>query len=217
MGKCIFLRVGCLFLLWFPMVGCQCRYWRCCKKPVSCNYYNGHPVSLMGRGSTFLSWNKKQSKHAWIELFQTFSCLILIVCSGGDWVLCAKESSGIKTSYLISSGIPYSCFSYKNLWPPCFSIMFFREYLCKKHISEICFVGFVIYFWVFSFSVGFYKPQFKKEYEMMNYNDGWYYVLARYDTTLVLSKSFKSGNGRFLVIGSEQLKDYEFNMVRVNL
>lgn len=105
MGKCIFLRVGCLFLLWFPMVGCQCRYWRCCKKPVSCNYYNGHPVSLMGRGSTFLSWNKKQSKHAWIELFQTFSCLILIVCSGGDWVLCAKESSGIKTSYLISSGM----------------------------------------------------------------------------------------------------------------
>ncbi|WP_105457332.1 hypothetical protein [Escherichia coli] len=95
----------------------------------------------------------------------------------------------------------------------CFSESIF----VKKHISEICLVGFVIYFWIFSFSVGFYKPQFKKEYEMMNYNDGWYYVLARYDTTLVLSKSFKSGNGRFLVIRSEQLKDYEFNMVRVNL
>lgn len=77
MGKCIFLRVGCLFLLWFPMVGCQCRYWRCCKKPFSCNYYNGHPVSLMGRGSTFLSWNKKQSKHA-LSFFRLFLASFLL-------------------------------------------------------------------------------------------------------------------------------------------
>lgn len=138
--------------------------------------------------------------------FQTFSCLILIVCSGGDWVLCAKESSGIKTSYLISSGIPYSCFLIRTCGHRVSASCFSESIFVKKHISEICLVGFVIYFWVFSFSVGFYKPQFKKEYEMMNYNDGWYYVLARYDTTLVLSKSFKSGNGRFLVIRSEQLK-----------
>ena len=95
----------------------------------------------------------------------------------------------------------------------CFS----QSAFIKKHLIEICFVSFVIYFWVFSFSVGFYKPQFKKEYEMINHNDGWYYILARYDASLVLSKSFKSGNGRFLVIRTEQLKNYEFNMVRTDL
>ncbi len=39
-------------------------------------------------------------------------------------------------------------------------------------------IAFVAYFWLFSFLTGYYKPQFKKEYEMINYNDGWYYVLA---------------------------------------
>lgn len=216
MGKCIFLRVGCLFYYGFP-------WWVVSAGIDDVARSLFHAITIMV--ILFLSWGAgvlfflgiktKQACMNWA--FQTFSCLILIVCSGGDWVLCAKESSGIKTSYLISSGIPYSCFSYKNLWPPCFSIMFFREYLCKETYfwnmsCRLCHI-----FLGFSFSVGFYKPQFKKEYEMMNYNDGWYYVLARYDTTLVLSKSFKSGNGRFLVIRSEQLKDYEFNMVQVNL
>lgn len=87
----------------------------------------------------------------------------------------------------------------------------------KKHTFEICLIGFIVYLWIFSFSVGFYKPQFKKEYEMMNHNDGWYYILARYDTSLVLSKSFKSGNGRFLVIRTDQFKNYEFNIVQTDL
>ncbi|HHU8912654.1 TPA: hypothetical protein ACULHO_005043, partial [Escherichia coli] len=77
-------------------------------------------------------------------------------------VLCTKESSGIKTSYLIGSGIPYSCFSYKTCGHRVSVSCFLESIFVKKHISEICLVGFGIYFWVFSFSVDFYKPQFKK-------------------------------------------------------
>ncbi len=163
-----------------------------------------HAITIMvilflswGAGVLFFLEIKNKASMHWA--FQTFSCLILIVCSGGDWVLCTKESSGIKTSYLIGSGIPYSCFSYKTCGHRVSVSCFLENIFIRKNVPEICLVGFVIYFWVFSFSVGFYKPQFKKEYEMMNYNGGWYYVLARYDTTLVLSKSFKSGNGRLIL------------------
>ena len=31
------------------------------------------------------------------------------------------------------------------------------------------------------------------------YNDGWYYVLARYDNCLVLSTSFNAGSKRFVI------------------
>ncbi|TGD58799.1 hypothetical protein DXT73_29190, partial [Escherichia coli] len=58
---------------------------------------------------------------------------------------------------------------------------FYDKPFIKKHFFEIVMIAFVAYFWLFSFLTGYYKPQFKKEYEMINYNDGWYYVLARYD------------------------------------
>ena len=44
--------------------------------------------------------------------------------------------------------------------------------------------GFMIYFWTFSLIAGWYKPQFKKEYQTLHMDAG-YYVLARYDGRLV--------------------------------
>jgi hypothetical protein len=99
-----------------------------------------------------------------------------------------------------------------------FSFSFFvQNTFIKRHFLEVVMIGFVVYFWVFSFLVGYYKPQFKKEYEMIHHNNSWYYVLARYDSNLVLSKSFKAGNGRFLVFRTEQYDNYEFNIVQTRL
>ncbi|WP_454740609.1 hypothetical protein [Citrobacter freundii] len=86
-----------------------------------------------------------------------------------------------------------------------------------KYCIELVMVFFVIYFWLFSFLSGYYKPQFKKEYEMISFKNDWYYVLARFDNQLVLSKYFKGGNGRFLVFRSEQSGSYEVNIVRTRL
>ncbi|EDT9981625.1 hypothetical protein GP193_004868, partial [Salmonella enterica] len=49
----------------------------------------------------------------------------------------------------------------------------------RRHCFTIVMIGFIIYFFIFSFFVGIYKPQLKKEYEMILYDGGWYYVLAR--------------------------------------
>ncbi|EBN3203279.1 hypothetical protein DP516_23740, partial [Salmonella enterica] len=48
----------------------------------------------------------------------------------------------------------------------------------RRHCFTIVMIGFIIYFFIFSFFVGIYKPQLKKEYEMILYDGGWYYVLA---------------------------------------
>ncbi|EGX8988412.1 hypothetical protein JHI17_004902, partial [Salmonella enterica subsp. enterica serovar Typhimurium] len=47
----------------------------------------------------------------------------------------------------------------------------------RRHCFTIVMLGFIIYFFIFSFFVGIYKPQLKKEYEMILYDGGWYYVL----------------------------------------
>ncbi|CAD6031026.1 hypothetical protein Q0S50_23420 [Escherichia coli :H19] len=96
-----------------------------------------------------------------------------------------------------------SCFSQKNFF--------------KKHYPELFMICFVAYFWFFSFLTGYYKPQFKKEYEMINLQNTWYYVLARYDNSLVLSKSYKTGSNRFLVFRSEQNDNLEINVVQTRL
>ncbi|HFR8883724.1 TPA: hypothetical protein ACHW4Z_004398, partial [Shigella flexneri 2a] len=55
----------------------------------------------------------------------------------------------------------------------------------------------------------------KKEYQMLCYNNSWYYVLARYDSRLVLSSSFKDDSNRFLIFNTEQSGFYEINDVYV--
>ncbi len=48
--------------------------------------------------------------------------------------------------------------------------------------------GFMIYFWTFSLIPGWYKPQFKREYQSIHYDNVWYYVLARYDVLFFVIK-----------------------------
>ncbi|EPQ7520472.1 hypothetical protein ACUV9T_004309, partial [Shigella sonnei] len=43
----------------------------------------------------------------------------------------------------------------------------------------------------------------------------WYYILARYDSRLVLSSSFKDDSNRFLIFNTEQSGFYEINDVYV--
>ncbi|EGO8358063.1 hypothetical protein EYW98_00635 [Escherichia coli] len=94
---------------------------------------------------------------------------------------------------------------------------FYDKPFIKKHFFEIVLVSFVAYFWLFSFLTGYYKPQFKKEYEMINYNDNLYYVLARYDNRLVLSTSFNAGNKRFVIYQSAQDKNLQVDIVRTRI
>ncbi|HFK3790835.1 TPA: hypothetical protein ACGZQ6_004520 [Escherichia coli] len=100
-----------------------------------------------------------------------------------------------------------------------------RRLISVKCISEVSFIrhhriefmmtGFMIYFWTFSLIAGWYKPQFKKEYQMLQYESVWYYVLARYDNRLVLSKSYSNGSSTFVILNSGQIDDFEINVVRV--
>lgn len=84
----------------------------------------------------------------------------------------------------------------------------------RKNLFEIIMIFFITYFWFFSFMTGYYKPQFKKQYEMINYNNNWYYVLARYDNRLILSKSFNAGSQRFIVFQTEQNDSLQIDVVR---
>lgn len=75
--------------------------------------------------------------------------------------------------------------------------------------------GFMIYFWAFSLIAGWYKPQFKREYQAIRYENVWYYIIARYDDRLVLSKSYSSGGKKFVICNSGNIDDFEINVVRV--
>lgn len=86
----------------------------------------------------------------------------------------------------------------------------------RRHCFTIVMVGFIIYFYVFFF-VGIYKPQLKKEYEMILYDGGWYYVLARYHDSFILSKSFTKNNNRFIIFRPEDGHSYEITLVKVRL
>ncbi|EDL7212756.1 TPA: hypothetical protein ACS988_004993, partial [Salmonella enterica subsp. enterica serovar Typhimurium] len=87
----------------------------------------------------------------------------------------------------------------------------------RRHCFTIVMLGFIIYFFIFSFFVGIYKPQLKKEYEMILYDGGWYYVLARYHDSFILSKSFTKNNNRFIIFRPEDGHSYEITLVKVRL
>ncbi|EGX03462.1 putative membrane protein [Escherichia coli STEC_MHI813] len=93
----------------------------------------------------------------------------------------------------------------------CFSEVSF----IRHHLIECMMAGFMIYFWGFSLIAGWYKPQFKNEYQMLHYESVWYYVLARYDDRLVLSTSYKSGSDKFVILNTKNTDNFEINMVRV--
>ncbi|CBG88380.1 hypothetical protein [Citrobacter rodentium] len=99
-----------------------------------------------------------------------------------------------------------------------FSVFYFSQQpIVRKHNLELIMAFFVAYFWFFSFLTGYYKPQLKKEYEMIIHKNSGYYVLARYDNCLVLSKTFKAGSQRFIVFRPEQNSSFEVNVVRTRL
>lgn len=78
----------------------------------------------------------------------------------------------------------------------------------RRHRIECMMAGFMIYFWTFSLIAGWYKPQFKKEYQTLHYENARYYVLARYDGRLVLSQSYRNGSRKFVIInGGHRLWD----------
>ncbi|MEG2266797.1 MAG: hypothetical protein RSC68_21005, partial [Acinetobacter sp.] len=85
----------------------------------------------------------------------------------------------------------------------------------RRHRIEIVMAGFMIYFWAFSLLAGWFKPQFKKEYQMLHYENVWYYVLARYDERLVLSESYRNGSTKFVILNSGHIDDFEINVVKV--
>ncbi|EMV1174862.1 hypothetical protein AABI01_004853, partial [Escherichia coli] len=93
----------------------------------------------------------------------------------------------------------------------CFSEMSF----IRHHRIEFMMAGFMIYFWAFSLIAGWYKPQFKREYQAIHYENVWYYIIARYDDRLVLSKSYRSGGKKFVIFNSGNINDFEINTVRV--
>ncbi|HAZ3472787.1 TPA: hypothetical protein J1Y50_001916 [Escherichia coli] len=93
----------------------------------------------------------------------------------------------------------------------CFSKMYF----IRHHRIEFMMAGFMIYFWAFSLIAGWYKPQFKREYQAIHYENVWYYIIARYDDRLVLSKSYSSGGKKFVICNSGNIDDFEINVVRV--
>ncbi len=76
-------------------------------------------------------------------------------------------------------------------------------------------VGFMIYFWIFSLIAGWYKPQFNQEYQALHYENVWYYVIARYDERLVLSKSYRSVSMKFVILNRGHIDDFEINEIRV--
>ncbi|EPT7718389.1 hypothetical protein ACVSDK_004760 [Escherichia coli] len=90
-------------------------------------------------------------------------------------------------------------------------------FFVKKHLIEIVMVLFIIYFWAFSLIAGWYKPILKKEYQVLYYNNAWYYVLARYDNRLVLSETFKADGNYFIIFNTSQSNNFKINSVRTRL
>lgn len=94
---------------------------------------------------------------------------------------------------------------------------FYQLSWIRQHCLVLIMSGFIVYFWGFSFLVGVYKPQLKKEYEMIHYNSEWYYVLARHHDSFILSKSFTENNNRFVIFRPQAGESYEISLVKVRL
>ena len=90
-------------------------------------------------------------------------------------------------------------------------------FIVKNHCIEIIMILFIVYFWIFSLLAGWYKPMLKKEYQVLYYNNAYYYVLARYDNRLVLSETFKGNSNYFIILNTSQSNDFKINSVRVRL
>ncbi len=75
--------------------------------------------------------------------------------------------------------------------------------------------GFMIYFWAFSLIAGWYKPQFKREYQAIHYENVWYYIIARYDDLSGVIEIIQEWGKKFVIFNSGNINDFEINTVRV--
>lgn len=217
MGERLFLWLGSLRVLWFSVVVC-----RCWPRQIARSLF--HAISLMAifivawGGGILLFFVVKQKAH-----INNLSFLRLFLAAISFFIPIVIEFSILTNSFLwelffvvllvalfLSVGMRF----YSKLMPV---ICFTQLSWVRRHCFIIIMVGFIIYFWLFSFFVGLYKPQLKKEYEMILYDGGWYYVLARYHDSFVLSKSFTKDNNRFIIFRPEDGRSYEIALVKVRL
>ncbi|ASQ17369.1 hypothetical protein [Enterobacter cloacae] len=84
-----------------------------------------------------------------------------------------------------------------------------------NHRVEFLMTGFMAYFWLFSLFAGWYKPQFKKEYQTLYHDNAWYYVLARYDNRLVLSGAYRGDGTKFIILDIGQMAYFDISEVSV--
>lgn len=97
-------------------------------------------------------------------------------------------------------------------------VVIYNLYKFNRNVAFVMIMlVFMVYFWLFSFIAGVYKPQSKKEYETILHNGEWYYVLAKYNERLILSKSFMANSKRFLIYKQDTENSYEINIVKVRL
>ncbi len=84
----------------------------------------------------------------------------------------------------------------------------------RRHCFHYSYVGFIIYFLYFLFLLGSYKPQLKKEYEMILYDGGWYRLWPDIMIGFILSKSFTKNNNRFIIFWARRWASYEITLVK---
>ncbi|HBR1031149.1 TPA: hypothetical protein L9K80_004881 [Klebsiella quasipneumoniae subsp. similipneumoniae] len=173
-------------------------------------------VSLIGWGvgfAFFYSVKQRNNMHDLSVIRLFFAVTMLLTPLTIEFSLIRKEFEPIFfiAQMLCSLLIVSLMRLYRNIMPVKWKV---NNNFVRKHLIEIIMLSFMVYFWMFSFFGGWYKAQFKKEYEMINYRSEWYYVIARYDSCLILSKSFMSGTKRFIIFRSEQSENYEINIIR---
>ncbi|EFY2064841.1 hypothetical protein DRG10_23110 [Shigella sonnei] len=168
-----------------------------------------------GIGILFFLLIKKRSKIQDLSFFRLFFAITLLFFPVIFELLILKQYFILPLSLsCIISSLVISIII--RIYGRIFSVSCFSDIpFVREHRIKLIMAGFLVYFWLFSFLVGWYKPQLKKEYQMLCYNNSWYYILARYDSRLILSSSFKDDSNRFLIFNTEQSGFYEINDVYV--
>ena len=158
-------------------------------------------IFLIGWGAGIVFFlGIKQKQYEGFEFYQIFSGNIVASCSSCSGVSSNSSAhyAGALTLCVITALIITLLASLggRLVSVKCISEISF----IRRHRIECMMAGFMIYFWTFSLIAGWYKPQFKKEYQTLHYENAGYYVLARYDGRLVLSQSYRNGSRKFVII-----------------
>lgn len=170
-----------------------------------------------GIGLAFFISVKQRSNMQELSFTRLFLAIFLLFTPVIIEFSILKQDIAIKLtvfSVIVAAAITFVVRGYGHLFS--FAFILQNKFL-RKHRVEFNMAWFLVYFWMFSLVVGWYKPQFRKEYEMVRYKNEWHYILARYNNNLVLSKSFRSGSRRFIIFSPEKNSAYEINSVKSRL